>query len=121
MPFVNGTVNDALEARVSLRLVGAGASDLEVECVIDTGFDGALVLPSAIIERLNLPIVSHEIFATVGGTYDSADIALARIEWLGEIRRVDVIVKDDYLLGTALLEGSTLTVDYTNRVVRIDS
>lgn len=77
MPSVTGTVNDALEARVRLRLIGGSSGDLEIECVIDTGFDGALVLPAAIIERLGLPIVSHEIFSMVGDTYDSADIALA--------------------------------------------
>jgi clan AA aspartic protease len=119
MPSVSGIVNEALEALVILRLIGGNAADLEIECVIDTGFDGALVLPSAIIERLGLPIISHEVFAMVGDTYDSADIALAQIEWLGTIRRVDVIVKDDYLLGTALLDRATLRIDYASRSVRI--
>ena len=56
----------------------------------------------------------------IGGAQDSGDVALAQIEWLGEVRRVDVILKDAFLLGTALLDGTRLFIDYANRTMRID-
>ncbi len=120
MPSISGNVTATLEARVSLRLVGGRAGDLEVEVVIDTGFDGSLVLPADLASCLNLPVVSHEIFSMIGGAQDSADVALAQIEWLGEVRRVDVILKDAFLLGIALLDGTRLFIDYANRTMRID-
>src|SRR2546423_1765881 len=120
MPSVTGRVNEALEARVALHLTDKLGGELEVECIVDTGFDGALVLPGEIIERLGLAVISHEIIFMVGDLQDSADVALAKVRWLGEVRSVDVILKDDYLLGTALLDGARLTIDYARHTVIID-
>jgi predicted aspartyl protease len=50
MPHESGSVNSSLEAIVSIRLVGAQA----VECLIDTGFDGGLLLPGAVVASLQL-------------------------------------------------------------------
>lgn len=116
MPSEAGNVTEALEARVRVRIIGG----LEVECTVDTGFTGALVLPSEVVLQLGLPVISHEIFAMVGDLEDSADVVLAQIEWLGEVRRVDVIVTDDYLIGTELLAGTRLTIDYVAGTIKID-
>jgi clan AA aspartic protease len=120
MPSVVGRVNEALEARVTIRIIGGPQGTLDVECIIDTGFSGALVLPSSIVELLGLPIVGHEIISMVGEAKDTADITLAQVEWFGEVRREDVIVKEDSLIGTALLKGTSLAIDYVNLTVTIN-
>lgn len=120
MPSVVGNVNEALEARVIIRIIGGPQGTLDVECIVDTGFSGALVLPSSIVDLLELPIVGHETITMVGAAEDTADIALAQVEWLGEVRREDVIVKEESLVGTALLKGTNLTIDYVNMAIRID-
>jgi clan AA aspartic protease len=120
MPSVVGKVDEALEARVPIRIIGGPQGILDVECIIDTGFSGALVLPFSIVELLELPIVGHETITMVGAAEDTADIALAQVEWLGEVRREDVIVKEESLIGTALLKGANLSIDYVNMAVRID-
>jgi len=118
MATVTGKVTDRLESLVKLRLI-AGR---EIECLVDTGFGGgALMLPQTIVDEIGLPIVGHEAdLGLVGGEKTSADIALAQIEWLGEVRSVDVLVKDDMLIGTQLLEGTQLVVDYEARTLTID-
>lgn len=58
MPQESGSVNALREAIVEIRFVGGDA----FECVIDTGFDGALILPSAVAERLRLPRVARLVF-----------------------------------------------------------
>lgn len=116
MAYVTGRINDTLEALVTVHLV-AGR---EVECLVDTGFTGALVLPPALVAELGLPIFGHEKnLRMVGGAQTSADLALAQIEWLGEIRSVVVIVEDEYLIGTQLLEDARLTIDYRKRTLTI--
>lgn len=120
MPSVVGNVNEALEARVTIRIIGGPQGRLDVDCIVDTGFSGALVLPSSIVELLELPIVGHEIINMVGEAEDSADIALAQVEWFGEVRREDVIIKEDSLIGTALLKGTNLSIDYVNLTVSIN-
>lgn len=116
MASVAGRVTDRLEALVTLRLV-AGA---EVECLVDTGASCALVLPARLVDELALPIIGYEDdLWMVGGERTSAPLALAQIEWLGEVRFAEVIVSDDLIVGTELLDGALLTIDYAARTITI--
>lgn len=49
------------------------------------------------------------------------DISLAEIDWLGEERKVHVIVGEanDSLIGTELLKGTQLSIDYIAYTVSI--
>ena len=110
-----GRVTAAREALLRLRLI-AGET---VECLVDTGFTGALVLPQSLVTRLGLPVVGREVFEMVGGHRFVASVALAEVEWLGETRAVRVIVSEDSLLGTELLDGTRLTVDFIAYTVTV--
>lgn len=101
-----GRVSATLEALLRLQLT-AGET---VDCLVDTGFTGAFVLPQELVMRLNLPIVGSEIFQMVGGQRFVASLALVDIEWLGETRTVRAI--EDTLLGTEILDGTRLAIDY---------
>lgn len=91
------------------------------ECVLDTGFDGALILPTSIVESLNLPIVARLVFELVGGAQMAASVALGEIEWLGKQRTVEVILSEsnDALIGTEMFATAKLMIDYANRAVSI--
>jgi clan AA aspartic protease len=110
-----GRVTASREALLRLQLSGGET----VECLVDTGFTGALVLPQALVTRLNLPVVGREIFEMVGGRQFIASIVFANIEWLDETRTVRVIVSEDTLLGTELLDGTQLLIDYIAHTVMI--
>lgn len=56
-----GSVTSAREAILRLRLTAGEA----VECLVDTGFTGALVLPQSMVARLGIPIVGREVFGSV--------------------------------------------------------
>ena len=117
MPQESGSVNELREAIVEIRF----AEGETFECVLDTGFDGALVLPASIIERLNLPIVARLVFELVSGAQMAASVALGEIEWLGELRKVEVILSEsnDALIGTEMFAGAKLVIDYADRTVSI--
>lgn len=116
MLSIRGTVSDRAEAQIKLRLVAG----MEVECLVDTGFiGGALVLPQSVVDQLELPVIAHEEFKMVGNARGTADIAIAQIEWLGEMRWVDVIIQDDFIIGTTLLEGTELLINYAARTLII--
>lgn len=110
MAHEDGSVNAALEAWLRIRAAG-GAT---VECLIDTGFNGSLVLPRAEAVRLGLTVLGRVPIIGVGRARSIADIAELEVEWLGEGRAVEVIISegDDSLLGTGLLDGSRLVIDY---------
>lgn len=106
----DGSVNAQLEAWLRVQATNGEL----IECLIDTGFNGALVLPRAEAVRLNLAILGRVPIIGVGRARMVADIAELEIEWLGQSRAVEVIISDgdDSLLGTELLDGSRLVVDY---------
>jgi len=113
----SGRVNNLREALVEIRLTRG------FECVVDTGFDGALIVPTSVAKRLGLPVVARLRFELVGGQQMTADVALGEIEWLGEHRSVEVIMSegDDALVGTELFDRAKLLIDYANRQVTISS
>lgn len=116
MASITGRVTDPPEPLVSVRLM-AGR---EVECLVDTGFvGGALVLPQSIVDELGLPAIDHENnLRLVRDENTTAAFAAAQIEWLGEVK--SVIVKDDLLIGTQLLENTQPVIDYEARTLPIN-
>jgi clan AA aspartic protease len=113
----DGSVNAQLEAW--LRVLSTNGEI--IECLIDTGFNGALVLPRAEAVRLNLTVLGRVPIIGVGRSRQIADIAELEIEWLGQSRAVEVIISDgdDSLFGTELLDGSRLVVDYVAYTVTV--
>ncbi len=94
-----------------------------IECVVDTGFNGALMLPRAFISQIRIPIIGELTFGMVGGATMSAEIGLIDINWLAELREVEVIVSegDDALIGTELLRATALIIDYSSESVAIST
>ena len=113
----SGSVNPFLEAQIQIRQRNGET----IDCLIDTGFSGALVLPNAIVHKHNLTIVGRERFRLVGTQTLTADIALVDINWLGKTQTVRAIVSDgtESLVGTELLSGSRLVIDYKTTEVEI--
>ena len=112
-----GRVNELEEALVYVALQDGHA----VECVIDTGFNGWLSFPQELAAALQLPIIGQEKISVLGNRKLLCSIASARIVWLGRTFNVNVIVNDgaDVLLGTQLLSGSILRVNYRNHRLTI--
>ena len=114
-----GSVNAQLEAWLRVR---SSIGEL-IDCLIDTGFDGSLVLPRSQANRLNLTVLGRVPIIGVSRIRSIADIAELEVEWLGESRAVEVIISDgdDSLIGTQMLDGSRLVVDYMNYIVTVSN
>lgn len=112
MAVESGRVTSTREPVISVRLNDAVA----VECLVDTGFTGALMLPRELIGDLGIPLVGREVFEMVGQRFFTASIALTEIEWLDRRRVFRVVISEgmDSLIGTEMLDGNRLFVDYIN-------
>ena len=53
--MIHGTVNAYREATILLRVYGPQRQELDIEAVVDTGFDGSLSLPQDSVALLGLP------------------------------------------------------------------
>ena len=117
MATESGRITSAREPILTVCL----PDDVKVECVVDTGFTGALMLPREIIERSSVPIIGKETFQLVSGRFIVASLALVEIDWLGQRRSVRVVISDgvDALIGAELLDGNCLIVDYIRNQVTL--
>ena len=106
----DGSVNAQLEAWLRIQATNGET----IECLIDTGFNGSLMLPRSEATRLGLTVLGRVPIIGVGRARSIADIAELEVEWLGERQAVEVIISDgdDSLLGTEMLDGSRLVIDY---------
>ena len=105
-----GSVNAQLEAWLRIHATNGET----IECLIDTGFNGSLMLSRSEATRLGLTVLGRVPIIGVGRARSIADIAELEVEWLGKSQPVEVIISDgdDSLLGTEMLDGSRLVIDY---------
>ncbi len=87
-------------------------TSLEVEAVVDTGFDGELTLPSRTIRRLGYPYAGSAGGILADGSEVQFDFHDGQVLWHGAVRPVAVIAAEGQpLIGMALLRGSRLSVE----------
>ncbi len=109
--MISGVVTDDRQAVIHLTVRGPAGQEQKVEAIIDTGFDGSLSLPSALVVQLGLPWRRRGRALLADGSESVFDIYEAIVDWDGEARRVAVDEAETVpLIGMSLLEGYELTV-----------
>jgi len=102
--MVTGEVNIHREAIVWLTVRGPGGSKEDFEAILDTGFTGALTLPSDLISTLRLPFRRKGRALLADGSESVFNTYEATVMWDGQPRHISVDAADtDPLLGMALL------------------
>lgn len=102
-----------LEARIALILRRRGLADVTVEFVVDTGFASALTLPPNAIAALRLPFVQRTSASLADNQSVRADVHRAVVLWRDQETDVAVLALGERpLLGTALLNGTELTIQF---------
>jgi clan AA aspartic protease len=92
-----------------------------VEFLIDTGFNGSLCVPRSLMTKLGLEKISEEEIFGIGLHTEVVDIAIAEIIWFGRKTEIEILINDgdDRLLGSELLDGKILRINYRNKKVSI--
>jgi clan AA aspartic protease len=88
---------------------------------IDTAFNGFLVFPQEMIEKLGLQQEAGTEAILADGSRVTLESFACYVEWFGELKRVQVIGNNGRLplLGTELLAKRKLVIDYAAGVVSI--
>ena len=109
--MIIGHINAYREAVISLSVEGAGGLRRDINAVVDTGFNGYLTLPAALIQELGLVWRRRGRAMLADGSDSVFDIYEAAVTWDGTSRRIAVDeVECDPLVGMSLLYGFELTV-----------
>lgn len=121
--MITGIVDEFGRALIPLLIQAApNTTPVELRVWIDTGFTGDLVLSRSTIDQLGLTKVSNVDARLADGTISSYDVFYGWTNWMGKSRKIEVIEGGSSipLLGTLLLSGFRLTVDYAVLQVKID-
>jgi len=109
--MMTGAVNPDLEALLQLTVRDAGGQPRPVPAVIDTGFNGFLTLPPALIATLGLPWLCRQEGQLADGSVQAFDVYVATVDWDGQPRSVEVDAAEAQpLIGMGLMQGSELRI-----------
>ena len=104
-------MNAHLEAVVTLPLLGPSGQAREVDAVVDTGFNGYLVLPPTLVADLGLPVVGDGEAVLADGSEAAFDVYGVTMLWDGQLRYVETgAVGVNPLVGMAMLENDDLSI-----------
>lgn len=123
-----GFLDARMRAFIALRL-GSGHANLQV----DTGFNAEVLIGNLTAAQLGVvPETAFiDLYPAGSGSPFRARIGHVDVAWLGQFRRIDVLVYEneqprargepDGLLGTGLIHPNKLTLDYLNDIVEIST
>ena len=103
-------------------VVRLDVGSLPVEVLVDTGFNGSLIIPGEVADQMDLEFEWLEEFLSVTGATFFVSICSTEIDWLGKRARVSLARSgevNEALLGSQMLRDCRLTIDYANRTVNI--
>ncbi len=110
--MIQGAVNAALVAVVTLTVQGPAGRSRDIEAVIDTGFTGFLTLPPTLVAELGLPYDGTGWAVLADGTEARFDVHSAVMLWDDGPRRVYVYAADAApLVGMQTLHRHSLYVE----------
>ena len=109
--MMTGRVNWRLEATIRIGIQDAAGGLNFFECVLDTGYDGDIALPSVVIRRLGLLSLGSRDSALANSDIVPLPIYRGIASWHGKLIDVEVMgTQHELVIGMALLESSTLTI-----------
>lgn len=110
--MIHGTVV-GLQAQIGVILCLNEGQNIEIKCVVDTGYEGFLTLPPDAITKLGLTYVARINANLADNSNVATNVYLATILWNSVERDVAVLAMGRRpLIGTALLENYHLSIDF---------
>ncbi len=109
--MIEGVVNAAYEAVVTLPLRGPEGQSREIDAVIDTGYNGFLTLPTTLVAELGLAFEGISRATLADGSVVAFDVYDVTVLWDGIARYVSANVADSApLVGMSLLDSHDLSI-----------
>lgn len=119
---MTGRVDGQLRALVRIPLAASpGGPRTEVEAWVDTAFNGGLTLPRSVAAGLGLPPGVSADAVLADGSQVALESFVCYLDWFGGTYRTQAVATDGAypLLGTQLLAGRRLVIDYAAGTVEL--
>ena len=110
--MIEGTVNAAYEAVVSLQLRGPAGLARIVDAVVDTGFTRFITLPRTMVEEMGLGYKGVNRVILADGSETTLEVYGVTVLWDGQPREVVAYASDTTpLIGMSLLHRHNLNIE----------
>ena len=119
--MIKGEISPSGSPIIEMRVIGS-RTEVTLKGILDTGFDGYLCLPMTIAVSLGLELIRLQTTELADGTIlEDEPVFSGRMEWNGELIDVDIVLtkSPDTLLGTALLRGMDVRMNYSTGEIAI--
>ena len=119
---MDGQVDDQLRALIPIQVSATDVDEIhEIIAWVDTAFNGSLVIPKTRIDELELTQESSAEAMLADGHKVELETFGCWVEWFGTRYHTQVVMNDSNyaLLGTILLDGHRLEIDYTQKSVAL--
>lgn len=117
---MNGFVDDHLRALIRVAVSASRSGErAEIMAWIDTAFNGGLAIPRNQVAELGLVKQSSAEAVLADGRSIELETFACFIDWFGNCYETQIVASDgEYaLLGTMLLNGRRLEIDYAAKTV----
>jgi clan AA aspartic protease len=115
--MIHGIVDWKFEATLQLAIGDKNPLKM-INAIVDTGFDGFLMLPKTIISDLGLSPYSNEKLKLADGTICISDVYKSSLLWDGNYKMIDIhahVGETTPLVGMSLLRGYRIQIDVVKR------
>ena len=110
--MINGTVTEDREIVVQLKVLATNQSAVSIQAVVDTGFNGFLMLPIDVLSALGALSAGTRRAELGDGNLVELDVYVVRVKWHDEDRDVLALQAEATpLVGMSLLWGSRVGFD----------
>jgi len=119
---VNGFVDDKLRALLRVPVSASRDGDRsDILAWIDTAFNGGLVVPRKQIAELGFVKESTAEAILADGSCVELETFACFLDWFGDSYETQIVANDGQypLLGTMLLDGRRLAIDYGAKTVEL--
>jgi clan AA aspartic protease len=110
--MITGHIDENLEARVKIQLV-CEDNIVDVEFLVDTGFNGYLAVPPSLVTRLDLQLGAVQRGITADGRVGFFDTVEVQIIWHNRPLKLRAQVLDEPLIGVRLLNGNEFFANWS--------
>lgn len=107
--------------KIELTIIGLD-NKIKVPALVDTGFDGALMLSLPAALQIGLRLSNMVQVELADGSIKKEFVFEAKVILDGETVPVNVLLtsSDENLVGTTLLQNQSLMIDFKSQIITLD-
>ena len=110
--MIEGRINDQYEPVITIRVSGPVGTLIEVDAVIDTGFNGFLCLPQEVVESARMPYLYSRTARMADDRNRTFPLHQAEVDWNGSSKTVEAHASGaTALVGMQLMKDHRLEMD----------